>query len=406
MDRTLFAGLTRLSPDDPLATDGASFLRRNISTIDFFLGLGAVSHRHDAHVGLADPAVAPVVVASASGGTIDPGLVGYFGYTVVDSDGGETLLSPLGSAATPQPFAPPNRAPSGAAEYTGGNLRADTYYYGVTLVDGQGGETTIGPARSVTRDPGYASAQIRLTGLDTLVAESAGALGWAVYRAQNGGQWAFLASGVGSNFVDDGSWCADCLREPPFTNTTRKTTKFVVTLPVVGAGAAIRLYGGSDPVLVDPSLVATYPLASGGAAVSVPSMAFATGQPPPVSTSKGGAHRLDPATEIATASAVLVTPGSGFSSSPGSGWAPLEVSIVAGEVTVAGVVAGSAGAVASGAVIGVVPATFRPKARYAAIAAQINPRGRVEYDVAPDGRIILAEPPTGSAFALNSRWRV
>lgn len=405
MDRTTFAGLTRLAPDDPLTTDDASFLRRNISVIDFFLALGAINHRHDAHVALGNPSVMPTVVASASGGTIDPGVTGYFGYTLLDSDGGETTVSPLGSASTPQPFAAPALAPSGAAEYTGGTLRADTYYYGVSLMDGLGGETTISPFRSVTRDPGFASGQIRLSGLDQLVGASPGSTGWGVYRSQGGGQWYYLASGVAPTFLDDGTLCADCGRQPPITNTTRRTTKFRVTLPGGLAGTGIRLYGGQDSNLSDPALVGTYPIASAGATLDVPSMNFATGTPPPVSMSKGGARQLNPSLELAATSPTLVGLGSGMSYP--AGWASASVTLTAGEVLLDGALAsGSASGVIASGVIGVVPATFRPSARRALDAVTLGtPRARAIYDVLPDGRIILMEPASG-AVSMNGRWRL
>jgi hypothetical protein len=66
MRKTLFAGLTELDPSDSLAEDGYAFQQKNPRVTDHFLEIGAVTHRHDAHLPLADPTVAPS--AAASGG--------------------------------------------------------------------------------------------------------------------------------------------------------------------------------------------------------------------------------------------------------------------------------------------------------------------------------------------------
>lgn len=409
MDRTQFAGLTELAPDDPLTIDDASFLRRNVRTIDHFIAMGAKTHHHDGHLSIVNPTAGPSVVAAASSGTVDPGTTGYFGVTFLDVDGGESMVSPLGSAKTPDPFHPPTAAPSAAADYTNGHLRADTYYYGVTLVDGLGGETTISPTRTVNRDPGYASGQIIVSMLDVLVAQAPGATGWAVYRAQAGGQWAFLASGNAATYVDTGADCADCLREPPTYNTTRKTTRFDVTLPAAASGAtAIRLYGGTDPDLPDPALVGTYPVASAGATIMVPAMAFGQGAPPPVSTSVGGAGRINPQTEIVSPDAIAVPAASGSSWVPaGSGWASPAVTLMAGLVDLEGAWVGSG---APGTTVALVPLPYRPRAKYPVDGTIVaSARGRVALDAFPDGRVVLAEPFASGASAavfLSGRWRV
>lgn len=403
MDRTIFAGLTILGPDESLSADGGSFLNRNIRTIDQLLTLGAVSHRHDAHPALLNPNAAPTVMASASGGTIDPGTVGWFGFTVIDSDGGETSVSPLGSAATPQPFAPPLRPASATVDYASGTLRADTYYYGVTLLDGMGGETTLGPTTRVTRNPGYASGQVILSGLDEIVAASPGAAGYAVYRSARGGQWAYVASGTVASFTDDGTLCADCLREPPDSNTTRKTTKFVVTVPALASGQSFRLYGSTAPTMTTPALYGEYPVASAGTTIDVATMAFSPGSPPPINLSKGGAHKIDPATEIVTPVSSLLPLASGITYA-GSGWASAAYTITLGEVHLAGAVA-SAGALASAQVVGTLPPGTRPTERYAARGQALGDRSTVPFDVTPAGDVVLAVAPSGAVF-LDARWRL
>lgn len=412
MQRTNFAGLTELAPDDPLTIDDAAFLRRNIRTIDRFIAIGAKTHHHDGHAPIASPVGAPGVVAGASSGSIDANTLGYFGVSLLDVDGGETLVSPLASARTPQTFTPPVVAPSATADYTAGTLRADTYYYGVTLVDGVGGETTIGPARTVNRAPGYASGRVIITALDQMVAASSGAVGWAIYRATAGGQWAYLASGSMTQYIDSGQDCADCLRMPPTYNTTRKTGRFDVTLPASGAipqgATTIRLYGGTDPDFPDPALVGSYPLASAGATVPVLSMALAQGSPPKVSGSVGGATPINPQTEIATPVSTLVPAASAFQAAGGSGWATPSVALMAGLIDLEGAFVGSG---AIGDPIGLVPAGYRPRAKYPVHGTVVaSGRGRVAVDALPDGRLVLAEALAGvgasAAVFLSGRWRV
>lgn len=411
MDHTQFAGLTTLLPDDPITSDGGAFLDRNLRITDHYLAIGAKTHRHDGHPGVSRPPTGPGVATLASGGSIDPATVGYFAVTALDVDGGETLISPLGSAVTPNPFPAPTMPPSAHADYTAGTLRADTYYYGVTLVDGLGGETTISPHATVNRQPGFASGQVLITSLDTLLATAPGAVGWAIYRAAAGGQWAYLVTGSGASFADTGMDCVDCLRGPPTYNTTLKTTAFVVTLPPIPSGAtAIRVYGGIDPDLPNPALVGTYPISSAGVGVvTVPSMAFGLGVPPPVSTSVGGADPIGP-TNIAAGVPTYLAGASGAvgSAAVASGWARPAVFLMGGAVDLEGVWVGSG---SPGYVIAIIPPDFRPHARYPleglVVASARGPH--VAVDVWPTGELKLVDalaPGASAAVSLAGRWRL
>src|SRR4029077_7141692 len=149
MEQTIFAGLSTLEPGDALFDNGAAFTDRNIRRIDRLLQLGTVTHVHDAHAPLPAPTVAPSVVANPTGGNIPSNTTVYFGLTAVDAYGGETNIGPLGSAATPSSFGAPTLAPTAVADYSAGNLPIAQYYYAVTLADGMGGETSIGPYASL-----------------------------------------------------------------------------------------------------------------------------------------------------------------------------------------------------------------------------------------------------------------
>ena len=67
MQKTPFAGLTRLNPNESLSTDGFSFQDSNPALIDYFIQL-ALTHRHDGHPPLADPVGAPSATVETSGG--------------------------------------------------------------------------------------------------------------------------------------------------------------------------------------------------------------------------------------------------------------------------------------------------------------------------------------------------
>lgn len=300
MHSTFFAGLTELEPWEPISTDGSAIQARNPSITDHFLKIGVVTHRHDAHAALADPVVAPSAAVVSSGGAIPAGLTIELGVTVTDADAGETLLSPTVSVATGGGLSRPESAPVVEADYTGGTLRTDTYFYGVTLLDGGGGETSIGPMAQVTREPGYASGQVQVSGLFDLI-DGTEAVAWKLYRATGGSDWAYIASGVEDTFTDTGGICADCSAQPPRegTNTTGQTSLLQVTLPSFPSGAVDYLvYATLDGSFSAPSLLGSYPVASAGAVVEYPTLDFLDGRPPLVSTCVPGASKIDPDTDL------------------------------------------------------------------------------------------------------------
>lgn len=298
VDRTNFAGLTRLDPGDALESDGGSFLRRNIDTLDHFAQVGAVTHRHDGHVALATPAQAPSAVA-ASGGTFAAGLVMSFGYTLLDGEGGETLLSPLASAQSPGGLGAPDDAPAAAFDPTAGALPVGSYYYTVTLVDASANETTEGPWTNVLRPGGYASGRILISGLSA-IATGGGATGWRLYRSFNGGAWGLLTSGdsLTDTAVDDGSGCADPTLAPPEVDGTTGTGMFTVTIPAQATGVTLRLYA-SDADFDSPALVTEIPIPGLASAIVISGPSdIGAGSPPPVATAKPGANKINALTDI------------------------------------------------------------------------------------------------------------
>lgn len=308
MRKTTFAGLTVLEPADPASTDGFAFQDRDRDTIDRFLGIGCVFHRHDGHMPLSNPQVGASGVSSSTGGTIPADVSLAFCFTMTDTEGGETLPCPIGSVTTPSPLETPNNAPSAVADYSAGSLLINTYYYGVTLLDDAGGETPLSPQALVARDPGFASGRVLVSGLSAIAAATPGSVAWRLYRAIGAGTFQYLASGGAATdgFVDDGHIAADCGIHPPrdSLNTTNSENSVTITLPGSGQipqsplASGIRLYIGEAGDFSDPALFVEVPVASAGHSFLVETLATNEGSPPDVSTCVHGANKIDPDKEL------------------------------------------------------------------------------------------------------------
>jgi hypothetical protein len=304
MHKSIFAGLTILDADESVLEDSGAFIGRDRELIDRMLEIGAKTHRHDGSDGLLDPVTPVGASAVASGGQIPADLSFSIGYTVEDDQGGETLISPIVTVATPSQIEIPLNSPVGEAEYdNGGDLLADTYYYALSYTDDEGGETPVGPSVSVEREPGYSAAKINLSALtEGMVA--AGATGWRLYRAVGGGDYHFLAAGTGATYTDDGSDSVNCDITPltDETNTTNGDNSIIVALPSadvrIAPSDALNLYVSPDGTFSGDVLVDTFPVGSAGQEVVYRYFDFLTGQPPDVNTSIGGASKIDPDVEI------------------------------------------------------------------------------------------------------------
>jgi hypothetical protein len=303
MRKATFSGITILNPDESVTLDNGAFIGRDRETVDRYLELGAKTHRHTGLDGLDDPVVAMGASAITSAGTISPDQTFALGYTLGDSNGGETLLSPIVSFSTPDPIAPPGVSLSGEAVYeAGGDLPIDTYYYAFSFIDKSGGETPVGPAVAVERQPGWSAAKIALSGFAGPVS-SAGASGWRLYRAVGGGDFGYLTSGTANTFTDDGAALANC-DIPPLpngVNTTNSTSSFQIKLPssaIVGEAETINVYMTNSNTFIGDVLLDNFPVSSAGKTVVYAEVDLLEGQPPDVSTSVGGAHQIDPDTEL------------------------------------------------------------------------------------------------------------
>ncbi len=300
---TDFAGLLKLLPSESITgTDGGAFLDRNIAVIDRLLKIGAVLHRHNAAAAIANPITAPVASALNTGGTIPADISLSVGYTWLDANGGETALSGETIVQTQNGLLDPTSAPTAAVSHTAGVLLADTYYYAVSITDGTGGETAVGPAVVVVVPPGNANSRVTISGLTALVTASGGT-GWRLWRARAGGNYGLLNAGATDTLIDDGSFTMDCTLTPPSTGsgTTNNTNRIRVTVPAPAPPGVtgFRIYASEGGDFTEQCLLAlTYPAAEAGTIKEFASLTFLNAAPPPVSLMIPGASRIDPETEI------------------------------------------------------------------------------------------------------------
>lgn len=301
MEKSLFAGLTILDPGESLLDDGGEFIGKDRETIDRFLQQGAKTHRHTGEAGLSSPAFSPEMVIVGSGGTVGSDLSLSVGYTVEDRYGGETLISPLASGVTPGPISPPASAISAVVDYDAGSLTVGDYFYGLTYADAEGGETPLGSVALVEREPGFLNAEVTISGMAGGLIP-AGATAWRLYRAINGGDFCYLASGVADSFVDDGTICStgDITPPPDDGGTTNGVNSFLVTVPSAGVVGAsfIRLYLGLSGSFVGDVLLDRLPVASAGQTILYSSLDTDEGQPPARNVSVGMPHQIDPDSEL------------------------------------------------------------------------------------------------------------
>lgn len=291
MDRTPL-GLTIVEPGESPWEDGGSFFGRNMRVIDHLLRLGALTHAHDAHPPLDNPPTAPAAAPSATDGELPAAQTVYIVATAIDAEGGETLPTPMTTAVTPDALGAP-AAPTGAADYTAGDLPDNSYYYVLTATDGVGGETPASDLLIVTLEDGHANGQVILDGLGTAAA-AVGGTGWRLYRAVNGGPYGFLAAGATETFNDDELALRPDVQLPPpddTTNTTGSGASIGVTVADLPADAvSYRIYASDDPTFPSPSLLGEWPAAEAAATTRViTNLILDSGQPPVVSTSVGGA---------------------------------------------------------------------------------------------------------------------
>lgn len=307
MNKTPFAGLTALDPDDTLYADGGSFLKRNPELTDYFVHIGCITHRHDAHPAMPNPTAAPSAVAVTGSGSIPADATVYLTYTLLDNRGGETIPAGVVNVSTIASLPAPSEPIEAVIDYAAGELLAGDYSYAITLLDGAGGETEISYSTDVTRDPGSVNAEVTLSGLSAEFALD-GASAWRLWRADNGSDFALIATGTDDVFVDTGFNCSDVNASPPQNgSTTNGANAVVLTMPTtvqepaLGGATCIgfAVYATETGDFSSPSLFGLYPVASAGSGVLVNTLSgLYDAAPPDVSTAIGGANKIDPDQEL------------------------------------------------------------------------------------------------------------
>lgn len=295
-------GLTRLAPGEGLSTDNYSFQDLNPKIINTLLEDAAFRHRHDAHAALSSPLEPPIVALAAVGGTIPSDTAIWVGYTLIDDDGGETTLNSDPVTITTQAgLVTPEDAPTVEVLHDAGSLVAANYSYALTITDGLGGQTAIGPVVTVAVPTGFANSRIEITDFDALVTASGGT-GYRLWRRVNGGAWGLVADGVADTISDDGTLCVDCTVSPPLrTGRTNATNVLKVTVPVIApndSAAQFNVYATLDGTFSNPSLLGTYPVIELGVEKSYTSLDFLDGAPPESSLSLPGAPKINADLEV------------------------------------------------------------------------------------------------------------
>lgn len=307
MEKTPFAGITALGPNESIYSDNSAFIDRDRFEIDRELKLGVKTHRHTGLSGLTAPLVAPSGLVVASGGSIPGGLSLSLAISYLDLDGGETLASPSNLVTTPSPVQAPTVQLEADIEYVTGSLDVDTFTYAFTYVDSAGGETPLSPATVVPRQPGFAHAQVVISGQAPGGWPDPSIVGARLYRARAGGEYVFLAEIDEEPFTDNGAVSPDCDRHPPSfnINTTGGANQITVTIPenptpVEGEVelAFFNLYCSQSGSFDESCLVGRFPTGSAGGTIQVLSLDLLDGQPPDVNRSFGGVSPIDPDTEL------------------------------------------------------------------------------------------------------------
>jgi hypothetical protein len=308
---TDFAGLYRVAPGESPWDNGGAFYGRNIETIDRLLRIAAKTHRHDGHAPVANPPGAPSVAMQGTGGNIPSGSDVYVGITAIDVDGGETAIGPLTHVIAPASSSAYPATPTGTADYSAGDLTANTYLYAITSTDGAGGESVPSDPFVITLEGGHANGRVVLSGLQSHVV-AMGGTGWRLYRSTNNSDYGFLAAGATEGYVDDCTHCADPQLTPPddTDDATAGTSSAVATVQAsdlpVGA-VAFRVYAGNAPTLLSPSFVGQYELSAVETPITISGLVLQQGSPPPVSLSVGGASLIQWREPVATVGALPMT---------------------------------------------------------------------------------------------------
>lgn len=221
--------------DARFSDDGYKYTSADRHLIDKLLKKGAETHVHDGATGSAfNPTLAPNLELDTSGGGIQAGVRVFYKYTLVDSDGLESLPSPEAYIDTPAQVAAPS-APGLTTATTGGTLVGGNYYYVLSAY------TTVNSQETTAINPTFITVPTT-TGTNTVTLDlpslPTNATGFNVYRKAPAENTYYYIASVDmsvatppSEYEDDGSTAPDCFRTLPSSNSTLGENSVVVTYP-------------------------------------------------------------------------------------------------------------------------------------------------------------------------------
>lgn len=238
-------GLVRVGEGESNAKEGFAVTDKNWVSTDRILKALA-DHDHTGGARLADPAVAPDITQSPTGGTLPAGQTYYYVISYEDEYGLETAASPEVAVTTPPPLGVPT-APALSIEATGGTLVAGTYRYVLASRTAGGGLTTTSPIASI-QILGGTTNRILIALPDMPVDAEA----LVIFRARPGQSqyYYWTESTTAADLYDDGSIIEDATILAPAYNTSSGTNSITVSVPggvIPGGVTKWRLYRSSQP---------------------------------------------------------------------------------------------------------------------------------------------------------------
>lgn len=224
-------GLSTFGPRMPgtsIDDDGGKFSDSDRLLLDRILQQFE-SHSHQAGgTRLGDPSAAPTANLLSSGGSLPGGRTYAYAVTFIDQFGMETAPSPTVTVTTPSAVSAP-LAPD-VQTAVGGSLVAGTYYYGITYLTADGGETSMSNPNVATVVAGEGSVIVAWGDLPSAVTQV------SVWRRPTSKTYfTRIATVGGTGATDDGSVLDDpCACEPenqpPDTDETSSSSSVTVTL--------------------------------------------------------------------------------------------------------------------------------------------------------------------------------
>lgn len=232
-DYTFNYELYMLGSGDSASDDDYKFGTTDRLLIDALLKQGAETHRHTGASGSTEDLDAPTLTLETEDGSIRAERDVFYRVTLVNSDGLEQGISPVGYVSTPTRVSDPP-APTLESASSGGTLSAGNYFYALSAY------TTLNTFESTATNSAYINLASGTSNVITLSLPSlpTGAEGFNVYRRAPGQTQYYYLTSIDmsvatppTEYDDDGSVAIDSTRTKPFTNNTYSTNKITVTYP-------------------------------------------------------------------------------------------------------------------------------------------------------------------------------